>query len=124
MITFDEKIVGIWFLGTVNGHQDWLAALRELEPDRRYELTYRFRYHDDDKVFDSKDRKNWYRGEIANTRAFAIAGIREAVRQLASASDGKPCELMMNEERDVEKFFLEFEKLPFVFARMEKKVPE
>lgn len=29
-----------------------------------WKITYRFRWHRDDKVFDSTDIKNWYKGEL------------------------------------------------------------
>ena len=125
MIMFDEKIVGVWFLDTIPGRQDWLAAIRELEPERKYEMTYRFRYYDGDQTkspFDDRDKKNWYRGEIAQTRAFVVAGIRSAAKQLEAVSDGKLYELM--NDGGIEKFKREFQDLPFVFARVEKKVPE
>jgi hypothetical protein len=60
MITVDEHTVAIWYLQTTST-QDWTAALRELEPEAKYELTYRFRYYKDDKAFESEDEKHWYK---------------------------------------------------------------
>jgi hypothetical protein len=124
-IRIDEKTVGLWYLNTIPGHQDWMAGIREIEPENKYEVTYRFRYYEDGEAFDSKDRKNWYGGTVTGTRAYTIAGIREAGKLLESVSDGKLYELMMNDERDVKKFAEAWQSMPFVFARMEsKKVPE
>jgi hypothetical protein len=123
MIRFDKKIVGFWYLETIPGYQDWMASVREIEPERKYEVMYRFRYYKDDKVFDSKDRKNWYRAEPSQTRAYVVAGIRAAARKLEEVSRGGKLYELMN-DGDFEKFKREFENLPFVFMRMEKKVPE
>ncbi|HTF64900.1 MAG TPA: hypothetical protein VK638_19660 [Edaphobacter sp.] len=123
MIVFDEKIVGVWYLETIPGYQNWMAAVRELEPERKYEVTYRFRYQEDDKVFDSKDRKSWYRAETSQTRAFVVAGIRNAARKLEEVSKGGKLYELMN-DGDFGKFQREFQDLPFVFVRQEKKVPE
>jgi hypothetical protein len=121
MITMDEKIVGVWFVSTVPNKQDWMAGVRELEPDAKYELTYRFRYYKDDKVFDSEDKKNWYRAMLTGrTRSYVIASTREVARTLAEVNGQKMFELL-NEDRDAERFHREFMKMPFAFMRMEEK---
>jgi hypothetical protein len=74
-IEIDEKIVAIWYLRTLPD-QDWMAGLRELEPNQKYSFTYRFRYYKDDKAFDSKDVKNWYEGTVNSTRNEAIEAFR------------------------------------------------
>jgi hypothetical protein len=47
----------MWYCA--NGEKDWLCALYR-DPGERWTMLYRFRYYRDDKVFDSKDIKNWY----------------------------------------------------------------
>jgi hypothetical protein len=116
VITFDEKIVGVWFVATLPT-QDWLAALRELEPDAKYELTYRFRYYKDDKPWDSEDKKNWYRGEVTGTRAYVIASIRAVVDTMVAT--GPKYEVM--NDRGYAQFQRDFQDQPFVFAKMLSK---
>lgn len=119
MIEMDDKIVAIWFLSTTP-EQDWMAAVRVIEEDRKYELVYRFRYYKDDKVFDSDDKKNWYKGEITATRSYVIAALRLVGQTMASAHGNQLYELL-NEDGDIGKFMREFEKMPFAFVRMEPK---
>lgn len=45
-----------WFVGCED--RDLLAAMFR-DPEGPWKLLYRFRYYEDDKVFDSKDRKSW-----------------------------------------------------------------
>ena len=60
----DDYIIGCWFAG--GPKSDWLAHLYA----RKGEIVgkYRFRYHKDDKAFDSQDEKNWYQvGPLEDT---------------------------------------------------------
>ena len=119
MMTLDEKIVGIWYLVTIQNHQDWMAAIREIEPDKKYELTYRFRYYKDDKAFDSEDKKNWYSGICTGTRSYVIACISFTAKQLELKADGELYELLNDHGYD--KFIREFQDAPFVYMRHEEK---
>lgn len=116
MMTLDEKIVGIWYLTTIFNHQDWMAAVREIEPNQKYELKYRFRYYKDNKQFDSEDKKNWYEGTFTGTRSYVIAAIRFTAKELEKRADGDLYELL--NEHGLDQFMREFEKMPFVFMRM------
>ena len=89
MIIFDEKIVGLWFLATIPGHQDWLCGLSEVVPDEKYRLTFRFRYYtgDQDKnPFDDGDRKSWSDGTVTGTRAYCLAAVRLTAKTLYDAA--------------------------------------
>jgi hypothetical protein len=118
-IVIDEKLVGVWFLATIIGHQDWLAAVSVIEPDVKYKLTYRFRYYKDDKAYDSEDKKNWYEGEVTGTRAYVVASIRSVARELERRADGKLYEIM-NESGDMQEFMRKFADMPFAYVRQEK----
>jgi hypothetical protein len=62
MIEFDDKsyIVGFWYADDPVTNNNWLCCVqRDKNNPNRYEGTYRFRYNEDDKIFDSKDRKSW-----------------------------------------------------------------
>lgn len=116
MITFDEKIVGVWFLNHLP-MQDWMAAVQEIEPDSKYKLTYRFRYYKDDKVFDSEDKKNWYEGEVTGTRSYVIASMRHVAETLREAGNtGNKLYEVLN-DGDLAKFHRTFRDMPFVFMR-------
>jgi hypothetical protein len=74
MIVIDEKLVGMWQVGLPKS--DWLAGVREIVPEEKYELVYRFRYYKDEKVFESQDTKNWYKAEVTGSRHYVISSIR------------------------------------------------
>lgn len=116
---FDGKTVGLWFL-PIAETQDWMCMAREIEPDLKYEIVYRFRYYKDDKAFDSKDEKSWYRATVAGTRAFVIASLRTVARLLFEAGAlHQPFEIL--NEGDFKQFTKKILDGPFIFARMETK---
>jgi hypothetical protein len=116
LITFDEKIVAVWFVLTIPDRQDWLAAVREIEPDAKYELTYRLRYYKDDKAFDSNDKKNWYGGTVTGTRNYIILSMRKVADMLASVSKAKVYEVV--NDKGLDQFLRDFQDQPYAFARM------
>lgn len=117
-MVLDEKLVGVWYLQTTTT-QDWMAVIRELVPEQKYELTYRFRYYKDDKAFDSEDEKSWYRGEISGTRNYVVFGLRSAAEMMATAAVGKVYEYL--NDGDFSAFVKRFQDAPFVFARQVSK---
>lgn len=110
-MVINEKTVGVWFM-PITETQDWMATVREVEPDARYELVYRFRYYKDDKAFDSQDEKNWYKATATGTRAYVLAGIRMAASMMAEHAIGKLYEIINDRK---------FMDAPFVFARQVSK---
>ena len=120
MIIMDEHLVGIWFMPTTE-KQDWMCGVREIKPDEEYQITYRFRYYEDGKVFDSEDKKKWYEGKICGTRAYVIASIRSIANTLYAAAKIKEPYEMLNDGGDIDQFSKKFMDAPFVFARLEPK---
>lgn len=59
-----DYLLGIWFVGWGTG--DWMAAIKRGDGPE-FQLQYRFRYYEDQKAFDSDDRKSWYRGTLTDT---------------------------------------------------------
>lgn len=53
----DDRVLAIWCFELSGGN--WMAFLYK-EP-AGYVMEYRFRWYRDDKVHDSKDKRNWYR---------------------------------------------------------------
>jgi len=94
-LELSEKTVGIWAVDMMNG-SDFLGAVwRESD---NYVIEYRFRYYEDDKVFDSEDKKNWYRAEIPTDRASEeelIDAMKVVVEALWKKSGGKRYEILM-----------------------------
>ena len=57
-LTDKTRVHGFWFCGARG--IDWLAVVIK-QGDGAWEAIYRFRYHVDDKTFDSDDEKHWYK---------------------------------------------------------------
>jgi hypothetical protein len=113
-MVIDEKIVGIWYV-RLTETSEWMAALRELVADEKYELVGRFRYYKDDQVFDSKDEKSWFRGTATGTRNYCILGLRETAKSLEALSGRESYEIV--NDHGLEEFQKEFMKAPFVYVR-------
>jgi hypothetical protein len=82
---------GIWFMSTPGG--DWMMTI-DRTPAGAAKIIYRFRYYEDDKAFDSKDRKNWYQATHPDFDR-AMEGCRviaATIRKLPGA--GKQVELL------------------------------
>ncbi len=114
MIEFSEDTVGIWFVGLPDS--DWLASI--FIKDGKACLIYRFRYHVDDKSFDSKDEKNWYTMEPTSGRdgdlEKLLALVRSIAGLMAAKADTEVYEIMMENFDDMGAFLEEFRKAPFV----------
>jgi hypothetical protein len=52
------RVHGFWFCGGPG--VDWLAVILK-QGDGAWEAIYRFRFHKDDKHFDSDDERSWYK---------------------------------------------------------------
>jgi hypothetical protein len=119
-IILDEKVVGLWNFHLRIPEGDYLAAIRELVPEEKYELTYRLRYYKDDKVFESKDEKHWWQGTLSGTRNYVVLGFRSAVEILAQVQRSEVYEVL-NETGDLREFMKRVERLPSMFLRQESK---
>jgi hypothetical protein len=61
-LTEDTLVDTIFFVGGQfpdGSTMDWLGHVSK-QPGEPWRMEYRFRYHEDDKDFDSDDRKSWY----------------------------------------------------------------
>jgi hypothetical protein len=119
-IILDEKIVGLWNFHMKTPEGDYLAAIRELERDVKYELTYRFRYYKDDKVWDSKDEKHWCQGTLSGTRHYAVSSFQMIVNMLAKMQGSPTYEVLMD-EKGLDDFMRRVEALPSMFMREGKR---
>jgi hypothetical protein len=120
MIVIDDNIVAIWFMPTAD-QQDWLCAISEIEPDKKYKIVYRFRYHVDEKnPFESDDRKSWYEGSFTGTRHYAISSMREVVKTMWAATGRGPHKTWPYEivkTGTLEEFTKKYLDAPFVFVK-------
>lgn len=82
MIEFREssRFWHIWFVGAEG--MDWLAALFKHEGEA-WQCVYRFRYHEDDLAFDSKDRRSWVTITSSSTENEPPADLLAAISQVA-----------------------------------------
>lgn len=111
MIEIGEHTIGVWCVAMSGS--DWLAHLRR-QDDGTFEFVYRFRYHADDRVFDSTDRKSWTRvvtkrGE-PETHAIDIA--RFTFHRLIGVTGASRHWELMRGERPVDDFLLMLGRLP------------
>jgi hypothetical protein len=121
LLNIDEKTVGIWFLALTDDC-DWMCGVSETEPEKKYQINYRFRYHKDDKVFDSADEKSSYGVKASCTRSFAIATVRHIASEMkAKGAIGEIDELLM-QDGDVDRFLKEFRDKPYVYIRVEGRI--
>lgn len=82
-IKMDNYYIGVW-TAQVTGSRpgDWMAMAWR-EPDGKWYLKYRFRYHVDDRKFNSGDERRWYAFEWKDDAAADIEQkITEAVQTL------------------------------------------
>ncbi len=91
-----ENTIGIWAV-SIGQDSDWLASVWRDGDD--YILAYRFRYYEDDKTFDSADRKNWYKAKVPVAKidqAKLIRIMQSTAELLWKAGGGKRYELLMD----------------------------
>lgn len=118
-ILFTENTVGVWAVDLLN-RSDFLGGVWR-EGDE-YVMAYRFRYYEDDKTFDSKDRKNWYEARIPADRAEEqelIDAMREVVRMMWKGSGGKRYEILMG-AGGIEQMMADLKKWPMITMKTEK----
>ena len=112
-IKFTEKTVGIWAVDLLNS-SDFLGSVWRDGGD--YIMAYRFRYYEDDKTFDSKDRKNWYEARMPADKVEEqdlIDAMRTVVKMMWKGSGGQRYELLMG-SGGVEQMMAELKKWPMI----------
>jgi hypothetical protein len=112
-IELTENTIGVWAV-SLDSDSDYLAAL--WRDGENYVMVYRFRYYVDDKTFDSKDKKNWYRCEVQADRTTedkVIEVMRLSARMLWKQSGGKRYEIMMD-ARGIEGMMEDMARWPMI----------
>lgn len=110
-----ERTIGMWSVEL--GHGNWLAHLA-LTGDGKLELTYRFRWYNDDLIGrDSKDERNFYHAVLRNTSVpEAIAKLREVFETMRDSAHGRGWELLKG-ERSIEEFASLLEQMPGIYRQ-------
>ena len=77
----ETEVATMWFVDWEGA--DWLGCVFR-PPGEPWRAVYRFRYHDadEDRVFDSKDEKSWYRFDLPEDRS-----VDDLVDMLATVAD-------------------------------------
>jgi hypothetical protein len=80
--TNETYILAMWFV-EADGF-NWQATIYH-DGDKKWKLSYRFRYYEDNKIFNSKDRRNQYDADILGemTEGDLISKVDQMARLLA-----------------------------------------
>ena len=102
------------------GDADWMASV--WMEDGSPILAYRFRYHADDKNFDSKDEKHWYEltSEEENSPDSIVETVRYLAKNMADIAGTEVYEFMMADFDSLDDFMEEFRKAPFIEMKTER----
>lgn len=117
MIDLSEKTVAIWYILLDSG-TDWIAGITELVENEEYLIQYRFRYYEDNKVFESKDRKNWYEGTTRGTKNYVLGCFKTVARDFKILSLYPESFFELINEGDFKDFMKKLQDAPFSHARM------
>lgn len=63
----DDYILGFWFAQASNGDNWTMTAKKHPTLPDHWLVEYRFRYKEDDKIFESKDTKSFYNKMVVGT---------------------------------------------------------
>lgn len=110
-IEIGDNTIAMWCIELGNAG-NWLAHLARGGPNGKYLLDYRFRYYVDDLVQNSRDRRNWYRGELSGrSDDEMLRKLRRVFDEMRGAMGGRGWELVRG-ARSVEEFTRALGKMP------------
>lgn len=127
--TIDDNTLCIWFISIPDpkfmllGQKrftfgDCLAQIDRNPDGKSFHLEYRFRYYEDDKAWDSKDRKNWYAGDLHGESEEQVLEKANSVFQtMCDVAQGEIYRHQRKPGQSTESYFEEFTKLPFVHGK-------
>jgi hypothetical protein len=101
----------LWVGYTETNQGNWIGAINKV--DDGFDLTYRWRYYEDDKSFDSKDRKSWYSfvAPPSVDPKELIDTVHDLLFTMAGAMGKTPYEAVRG-DRSYKEFSDDFEKFP------------
>lgn len=113
MIEVTEATVGIWQVALPDGN--WFAHMAR-RSGGGFEILYRFRWYRDQKVFDSRDVKHWWRGTVSSvSEDECLSKMRAIVAELAQAGGLSSWELIRG-TKPLDEFMAALLKMPGIHA--------
>ena len=111
----------IWFAARKDGKADWMAKL--LKSGGKWVFSYRFRYYNHDKAFDSADEKHWYTATSPDDSPEELAKLEKCLTTLMlpllrAANYEAPQRVDLQCEDSDPKFFFELASCPWVNVKM------
>jgi len=121
-IEINENTIGMWCIH-IDDKSDWLAHLARGGPGGKVVLDYRHRYYVDDKIgAESKDRKNWYHGELTGPEDVAIRKMRRVFEEFRShLPRTRPAWELLKGGRTAAEFLEELATMPGMHVQLEVK---
>lgn len=80
-IQLDDSFLGLWFVETIPGYQNYLCALHRTDSSNSFRLIYRWRYHKTEDA--SEDEKKWYETDVTGSYDEVLAKTRSVAAHLA-----------------------------------------
>lgn len=109
----------MWYCA--NNEKDWLCALYR-DPGECWTVLYRFRYYRDDKAFDSKDIKNWYRCRAPTDRKESeVIEFTDGLAELVALEAGAKLHKLLLRTDNVKKIFEAMKREDFAHFLEEKR---
>jgi hypothetical protein len=105
-----DSSIAVWSVQMEDS--DWIGHLTRLGTNK-FAIEGRFRYYVDDRLEGSKDRKNWYHGEILGSEQEVLRNCRRLFDSLRSVTKSPGWELLRG-ARSVKEFSEELLAMPGV----------
>lgn len=116
--------IAIWFVG-LGDKLDFMGCLKRASAQSpEFHFDYRFRYHRDDKVFDSEDEKHWYHMSARDKTEDEILAItRDLVLQVCAkdkefGNNPQLSEMLYRNYNDFAHFMREFQNQPWAYSKI------
>lgn len=114
-----ERTIAVWFLN-ITEWSDFLGGLEHAE-NGKFRFTYRFRYYASPKAWDTKDRKNWYQGDLtAASKSEALSKLQKFINTLEIGTGYTADEILMR-NGNVNAFMDEMASKQWAHAESEKE---
>lgn len=129
MITLESTNppIALWFIG-LGDALDFMGCLKRASAQSpEFHFDYRFRYHRDEKVFDSEDVKHWYHMTARDkTEEEVLSLTRGIVLDLCAkakefGTTPQLSEMLYKNYSDFDHFMREFQNHPWAYSKIASK---
>jgi hypothetical protein len=120
-VEFTERTLAVWYadIGPPNNPEgNWVASIEQVLDGANYELTYRFRWYRDEKIFDSDDERSG--ATLRNPELDKLIETCRAWVALHAARGSKTYELMRGSD-SMQQFFERLRTAPFAHVKQVSK---